>query len=283
MGGLPDWKMFSWLISSVLGPLSAAAALSFSIYILFQEYGRSKPASTTPKSQIPQRANQKRFDSNLVTHHQGIPRFGRKQVDRGDRLDYNRWDKVDWEHEAEKVCNPVKAKPYTPKGLTSQSGSSSAGGSEAIKAMLQQLAPTVLSPFAVKKYQQHQSRGFLVLRTSQPIDQMALIPPEERSVTVRYVKQGESEGFFKETGDSQQLREYLTTAMEGYDPQSEMLLCVAQPAGESGDSADPKQGTCASMKVKLTASFEKLSEHETYKSEVLKLIVGDDKGASPME
>merc|ERR1711907_113083 len=236
MGGLPDWKMFPWLISSVLGPLSAAAALSFSIYILFQEYGRSKPASTTPKSQIPQRANQKRFDSNLVTHHQGIPRFGRKQVDRGDRLDYNRWDKVDWEHEAEKVCNPVKAKPYTPKGLTSQSGSSSAGGSEAIKAMLQQLAPTVLSPFAVKKYQQHQSRGFLVLRTSQPIDQMALIPPEERSVTVRYVKQGESEGFFKETGDSQ-------------------------------------QGTCASMKVKLTASFEKLSEHETYKSEVLKMIV----------
>merc|ERR1711907_341197 len=220
MGGLPDWKMFSWLISSVLGPLSAAAALSFSIYILFQEYGRSKPTSTTPKSQVPQRANQKRFDSKLVTHHQGIPRFGRKQVDRGDRLDYNRWDKVDWDHEAEKVCNPVKAKPYTPKGLTAQSGSSSAG---------------------------------------------------------------ESESFFKETGDSPQLREYLTTAMEGYDPQSEMLLCVAQPAGESGDSTDPKQGTCASMKVKLTASFEKLSEHETYKSEVLKLIVGDDKGASPME
>ena len=70
------------------------------------------------------------------------------------------------------------------------------------------------------------------------------MPPEERSATVRYVKQAESEAFFKEAGDSKQLREYLTAALKEYDPQGELVLCVAQPVGATAaaEQADPKAG-----------------------------------------
>merc|ERR1712166_8997 len=252
-------------VASLVGPVVALAAISYSAYIAVGE--RAPSGGTTEPAA---KHHSERFNQNLVTHHSRKWKQLQPMQDKKP-FDYDRWDKVDWEREAANASPAeVKCKPYMPAGMANQANPKT-GISPALEGLLKQLVPTVLSQFAVKKYAQHGS-GFVLLRTSLSIGELQLAGPDaDPSVTLKFIDAAAAEKFYTQHPQAPNLKDYLSGALDAYDPRKEFVLCIASPT-EHKEKDKEQEGTMSSMRIGLSQSFEELEKAEaTYKSDAITL------------
>lgn len=117
-------------VASLVGPVAALAAISYSAYIAV---GERAPSGRTTEPTAKRQSE--RFNQNLVTHH---PRKWKQLQPKQDKkpFDYDRWDKVDWEREAANAAPAeVSCKPYMPAGMANQANPKT-GVSPALEGLL---------------------------------------------------------------------------------------------------------------------------------------------------
>ena len=135
-----------------------------------------------------------------------------------------------------------------------------------------QLVPTVLSQFAVKKYAQH-GNGFVLLRTSLSIGELQLaVADADPSVTLTFIDAAAAGEFYTQHPQAPNLKDYLSGALDAYDPRKEFVLCIASPTEGPKEKDKEQEGTMSSMRIGLSQSFEELEQAEaTYKSDAITL------------